>query len=259
MKLKLVLAAVALAAGLLSSLAITGGGTAAAPATSTGATEIWCEPGEDCHPPTTSTSSTTSPPPPATTAPPPDSDGDGVADSADNCVWDPNPGQEDDDGDAVGNVCDPNAPNDFVYDATEEGSVSLEITRPRAGDGAKVACRDYHAGIKVVNRFTRRRYFSYTQSATVCYNGATIRSIPFHTAFGDTRWPWSFRGNLSLAHGEPLRSSVPLTAQGRFEACLPKGVGCINSYEPWIWLTVYGDGSAYCHSNVSKTCSIVYR
>lgn len=257
MKPKIILASMMLGAGLLSSVAITGGGNAAGQGT-TGSSEIWCEPGEDCHPPTTSTSSTTQPPP-ASTAPPLDRDGDSIPDSSDNCRDDWNPGQEDDDGDHVGNVCDPNAPNDFVYDAAEEVPLTVTVSPQRTGDSVKVSCRDYLAGIKVQNRFTGRRYFTYTEAATVCYNGRTINSIPFQNAVGDTRWPWSFKGNLSLAHGDPGRTSVPLTAQGRFEACLPKGVGCINSYEPWIWLTVYADGTAACQSNVTKNCTIVYR
>jgi hypothetical protein len=42
---------------------------------------------------------------------PTDGDGDGVADSSDNCPNDPNPGQEDVDLDLIGDVCDP-FPND---------------------------------------------------------------------------------------------------------------------------------------------------
>jgi hypothetical protein len=44
--------------------------------------------------------------PPDPGQPPPDTDGDGVADAADNCPQDPNPNQENFDGDAAGDHCD---------------------------------------------------------------------------------------------------------------------------------------------------------
>lgn len=52
-----------------------------------------------------------------------DSDGDGVADTCDNCTATPNPMQVDDDGDGWGNSCDncPYAPNPTQVDADEDG------------------------------------------------------------------------------------------------------------------------------------------
>ena len=45
-----------------------------------------------------------------------DADGDGVADACDNCPDDVNPGQEDEDEDGIGNVCDPDYCNPLVMD-----------------------------------------------------------------------------------------------------------------------------------------------
>ena len=48
-----------------------------------------------------------------------DTDEDGVADSADNCAFVANPDQTDSDGDAMGDVCDPDDDNDGVLDGAD--------------------------------------------------------------------------------------------------------------------------------------------
>ena len=52
---------------------------------------------------------------------PGDTDGDGVADLTDNCAAVPNPAQEDDDGDGIGNVCDPDPSDGPLADQDGDG------------------------------------------------------------------------------------------------------------------------------------------
>ncbi len=79
---------------------------------------------------------------------PGDSDGDGVLDENDNCVSDPNPGQEDADGDGLGDACDA-CPNDADNDADGDGICGDVDNCPAAanvdqtntdGDGQGDAC-----------------------------------------------------------------------------------------------------------------------
>jgi hypothetical protein len=69
----------------------------------------------------------------------PDSDGDGVTDSVDNCPNDANPEQENNDGDAQGDVCDDDDDNDGLTD-TEEAAIG---TNPFDADSDGDSISDY--------------------------------------------------------------------------------------------------------------------
>jgi len=54
-----------------------------------------------------------------------DQDGDGIADTMDNCTLTPNPGQRDTDRDGYGNACDADLNNDGVVDLADSGLFSV--------------------------------------------------------------------------------------------------------------------------------------
>ncbi len=62
-----------------------------------------------------------------TNTPPPvgDDDGDGVSNTIDNCRYVANPGQEDSDGDGIGDVCDPDS-SDFDLDLDNDGFIDRD-------------------------------------------------------------------------------------------------------------------------------------
>ena len=70
-----------------------------------------------------------------------DADGDGVADSTDNCPTVANPGQANNDGDAQGDACDPDDDNDGVADAGDNCPVTANPAQADTdGDGIGDAC-----------------------------------------------------------------------------------------------------------------------
>jgi hypothetical protein len=76
-----------------------------------------------------------------------DLDDDGVLNADDNCPADDNPGQEDADGDGIGDVCDPNDDNDALDDASDDcDTVAEDMDGQDDTDG----CPETDSAIKYV-------------------------------------------------------------------------------------------------------------
>jgi hypothetical protein len=80
-----------------------------------------------------------------------DTDCDGVFDATDNCPNDANPGQEDNDGDGLGNVCDDDDDNDGVLDVEDNCPTVYNPDQTDSdGDGVGDACEPIPVGGVIV-------------------------------------------------------------------------------------------------------------
>lgn len=76
-----------------------------------------------------------------------DGDVDGLSDSTDNCPADANPNQEDNEGDGLGDICDPDDDNDGVLDVSD----SCPVDAPELGlDADGNGCTDTYAGLTAI-------------------------------------------------------------------------------------------------------------
>lgn len=186
------------------------------------------------------------PPPPP---PPPDSDGDGVPDAHDNCPSDPNGGQEDEDRDGEGDVCDLDSP--LVPGALETTEEDVQVYTP---GGTPPPCRTK------VQRF--RYWFNqsglfdvmrYEGMFRVCYQpggGITwIRDV--HGDMVWTRLPWNWRGNNSgYPYAVIYRAYAEVHYRGSAAICLFSH-GCGPEKHPWVKVTFYSNNTMVVTAGVS--------
>jgi hypothetical protein len=172
---------------------------------------------------------------------PSDRDGDGVADSSDNCpdLW--NTDQGDADADHVGNACDTTVPSDFVNGtlSSDNGSErSYFVVDP--GTLALLPCKNAWARYTYTNLVRLYVLWRYQLSFDFCYvPGSKIVRVTGLVAHGTyAAWPWSFQGNAvdpRLIVGPP-GFAVHAFAQGKFAACVGIGVigVCGGSRSPYL-------------------------
>ena len=162
---------------------------------------------------------------------PSDRDGDGVADSSDDCpdVWNAN--QADADGDRVGDACDTTVPPDFV-DGTLVGELGSDRSYLSVDPGtlAVVPCRNAWARYTYKNLVRLYVLWRYQLSFDFCYlPGSKILRASGLNAHGTyAAWPWSFQGNAVGPRwlAAPPGGVVHAFAQGKFAACV--GVSAIG-------------------------------
>ena len=98
----------------------------------------------------------------------PDSDGDGIADNADNCIDTPNPDQADTDGNGIGDVCDScKVPGDLDGDCDVDGddySLFYAAYGKCSGDDGYIPEADYGGDSGCIDPTDYQYWFGYYQS-----------------------------------------------------------------------------------------------
>ncbi|MBN6054248.1 hypothetical protein JYK22_20065, partial [Nonomuraea sp. RK-328] len=103
------------------------------------------------------------------------------------------------------------------------------------------SCRTYtgwRGGKNGFGQFT----WKYFQKMGWCYNGFRVTSAYWYVRWGETYLPgWTFRGHKQFVSGGGAGSTHwRRWTQGNF--CLVPALGCVQEKNPWLDMTVYGNG-----------------